>query len=475
MKHIDDARQTAGRRDSPESIPTRAAASGRSAAATCPRRCSPRSRNSKPACRQHLHAAEFQAELTRELASWVGRPTALTRAHKLSKAWGAEVWLKREDLAHTGAHKINNALGQAMLAKRLGAKRVVAETGAGQHGVASAAACARIGLPCTVYMGAVDMERQAPNVGRMKLLGATVVPVTNGDQTLRAAIDEAFRDWVSNPNDTFYIIGSAVGPHPYPYLVRELQTVIGKEARAQMLAQSGGLPDAVIACVGGGSNAIGMFHPFIGDKSVEIVGIEAGGTGKELGHNAATLAYGRPGVLQGAYSLLLQDEDGQIQETESVSAGLDYPGVGPEHSLLLWAGRVRYEAATDDESLEALTECCRTEGILPAIESAHAFAGAKRWAQRESRQEGADRPFRPRRQGHAHPAAHRVGGANEMTPSERISAAIRAGARAAPPSWPSSPPDIRCAKNSASTSRRSATRPTWSRSACRSPTRWPTA
>jgi tryptophan synthase beta chain len=331
--------------------------------------------------RQHLHSSEFQEELTRELRTWVGRPTALTYATKLSKAWGAEVWLKREDLAHTGAHKINNALGQAMLAKRLGAQRVVAETGAGQHGVASAAACARIGLPCTVYMGAVDMERQAPNVGRMKLLGATVVPVTNGDQTLRAAIDEAFRDWVGNPNDTFYIIGSAVGPHPYPYLVRELQTVIGKEARAQMIAQSGSLPDAVIACVGGGSNAIGIFHPFIGDQTVEIVGIEAGGKGKGLGQNAATLAYGRPGVLQGAYSLLLQDEDGQIQETDSVSAGLDYPGVGPEHSLLLWAGRVRYEAATDDESLAALTECCRTEGILPAIESAHAFAGAKRWAQ----------------------------------------------------------------------------------------------
>ena len=330
--------------------------------------------------KKHLHSAEFQEELKRELRTWVGRPTALTHAPKLSKAWGVDVWLKREDLAHTGAHKINNALGQAMLAKRLGAKRVVAETGAGQHGVASAAACARVGLPCTVYMGAVDMERQAPNVGRMKLLGATVVPVTSGDKTLRAAIDDAFRDWVADPTDTFYIIGSAVGPHPYPYLVRELQTVIGKEARAQMLEQSGGLPDAVISCVGGGSNAIGMFHPFIGDKSVEIVGIEAGGTGKELGHNAATLAYGRPGVLQGAYSLLLQDDEGQIQETESVSAGLDYPGVGPEHSLLLWAGRVRYEAATDDESLAALTECCRMEGILPAIESAHAFAGAKRWA-----------------------------------------------------------------------------------------------
>ena len=239
-----------------------------------------------------------------------------------------------------------------MLAKRLGAKRVVAETGAGQHGVASAAACARVGLPCTVYMGAVDMERQAPNVGRMKLLGATVVPVTNGDQTLRAAIDEAFRDWVGNPNDTFYIIGSAVGPHPYPYLVRELQTVIGKEARAQMLRASGGLPDAVISCVGGGSNAIGMFHPFIGDTVGGDHRHRSGRHGQgSSASNAATLAYGRPGVLHGAYSLLLQDENGQIQETDSVSAGLDYPGVGPEHSLLLWAGRVRYEAATDDESL----------------------------------------------------------------------------------------------------------------------------
>jgi tryptophan synthase beta chain len=332
------------------------------------------------AVKQHLHAKDFQEELAAELKSWVGRPTALTQAHKLSTAWGAQVWLKREDLAHTGAHKINNALGQALLAKRLGVARIVAETGAGQHGVATAAACARVGLPCTVYMGAVDMERQAPNVGRMKLLGATVVPVTSGDQTLRAAIDEAFRDWVSNPEDTFYIIGSAVGPHPFPYMVRELQSVIGKEARAQFQQATGGLPDLVIACVGGGSNAIGMFHPFIGDSSVQIIGIEAGGTGRGLGQNAATLAYGRPGVLHGAYSLLLQDENGQIQETHSVSAGLDYPGVGPEHSLLLWAGRVSYEAATDDESLDALTECCRSEGILPAIESSHALAGARRWA-----------------------------------------------------------------------------------------------
>jgi tryptophan synthase beta chain len=330
--------------------------------------------------REHLHRADFQQELAQELNTWVGRPTPLSFARTLSKRWGAEVWLKREDLAHTGAHKINNAVGQALLARRLGAKRIIAETGAGQHGVASAAACARLGLPCVVYMGAVDIERQAPNVGRMKLLGATVVPVTSGDKTLRAAIDEALRDWVSDPLGTYYLLGSAVGPHPYPYLVRELQAVIGKEARRQMLEQAGALPDVVFACVGGGSNAIGTFHPFIGDRGVEIIGVEAGGAGKGLGQNAATLVYGRPGVLQGSYSLLLQDENGQIQETHSVSAGLDYPGVGPEHSLLLWAGRVRYEGATDDEALAALAECSESEGILPAIESAHAFASAKKWA-----------------------------------------------------------------------------------------------
>jgi tryptophan synthase beta chain len=330
--------------------------------------------------REYLHAPEFRADLARELATWVGRPTALTHARNLSASWGAQVWLKREDLAHTGAHKINNAVGQALLAKRLGAKRVVAETGAGQHGVASAAACARVGLPCVVYMGEIDMERQAPNVGRMKLLGATVVPVTSGDRTLRAAIDEALRDWVSDPLGTYYLLGSAVGPHPYPYLVRELQAVIGREAREQMLAGAGGLPDAVIACVGGGSNSIGLFHPFLADRGVEIVGVEAGGCGAGLGQNSATLSHGRPGVLQGSFSLLLQDEDGQIQETHSVSAGLDYPGVGPEHALLLAAKRVRYESASDEEALEAVKECCESEGILPALESAHALAGARRWA-----------------------------------------------------------------------------------------------
>jgi tryptophan synthase beta chain len=330
--------------------------------------------------RHWLADADFQSELNRELRDWVGRPTALSPAPHLSKRWGAQVWLKREDLAHTGAHKINNAIGQALLARRLGAKRIVAETGAGQHGVASAAACARVGLPCTVYMGAVDMERQAPNVGRMKLLGATVVAVTSGDRTLRAAIDEALRDWVSDPTGTYYLLGSAVGGHPYPYIVRELQAVIGREARAQLLERSGALPDALFACVGGGSNAIGLFHAFLGDRSVDIIGVEAGGRGSGLGENAATLVHGRPGVLHGSYSMLLQDQHGQIQETHSISAGLDYPGVGPEHSLLSSIGRVRYEAASDEEALAAVRECCECEGILPAIESAHALAGARRWA-----------------------------------------------------------------------------------------------
>jgi len=329
-----------------------------------------------------LPTVEFQHELTAELRDWVGRPTALSPMRNLSKRWGAEVWFKREDLAHTGAHKINNALGQALLARRMGAKRIVAETGAGQHGVATAAACARLGLPCTVYMGEVDMERQAPNVGRMRLMGATVVPVTTGDRTLRAAIDEAFRDWVADPTNTFYILGSAVGPHPYPYLVRELQAIIGREARAQMLERIGHLPDCVIACVGGGSNAIGTFHAFLGDENVEIIGVEAGGRGAGLGDNAATLATGKPGVLHGTYTMLLQDADGQIQETHSVSAGLDYPGVGPEHALLREIGRVSYIMALDDEALACVEECSTYEGLLPAIESAHALAGARDWARR---------------------------------------------------------------------------------------------
>ncbi len=329
---------------------------------------------------KYLHDDDFMARLQQQLHTWVGRPTPLTPALGLGKRWGAEVYLKREDLAHTGAHKINNALGQALLAREMGAKRVIAETGAGQHGVASAAACARVGIPCTVYMGAVDIQRQAPNVDRMYQLGAEVVAVESGDKTLRAAIDEAFRNWVADPHGSYYLLGSAVGPHPYPYLVQRLQAVIGTEAREQMLAQTGALADVAVACVGGGSNAIGLFHPLLADAETELLGIEAGGHGPALGDNSATLATGKPGVLHGSYSVLLYDDDGQIQETHSVSAGLDYPGVGPEHSLLKSIGRVNYQSATDAEALDALQECCAAEGILPALESAHALAGARRWA-----------------------------------------------------------------------------------------------
>jgi len=330
---------------------------------------------------RYLNDPVFVNQLDGQLQQWVGRPTALTVAKRLGERWGAEVYLKREDLAHTGAHKINNALGQALLARRLGAQRVIAETGAGQHGVATAAACARTSIPCTVYMGALDMERQAPNVARMRQLGARVVGVQSGDRTLRSAINEAFRDWVADPDNSYYLLGSAVGPHPYPYLVRELQAVIGREARRQMLDIADGLPDAAIACVGGGSNAIGLFHGFLADDTVSLIGVEAGGRGGGLGDHSATLAAGSPGILHGCYSMLLQDEHGQVQETHSVSAGLDYPGVGPEHALLNAIGRARYTTATDIEALEAVEECCALEGILPALESAHALAGAKRWAQ----------------------------------------------------------------------------------------------
>lgn len=330
--------------------------------------------------REALADHRFRQEFEAELRDWIGRPTALTRAHGLGEAWGADIWLKREDLAHTGAHKINNAIGQALLARRMGARRVIAETGAGQHGVASAAACARLGLPCTVYMGEVDAARQRPNLQRMKLLGAQVVEVTSGDRTLRAAIDEALRDWVSDPESTYYLLGSAVGPHPYPWLVRELQAVIGREARSGMLAALGRLPDVVVACVGGGSNAIGIFHAFLGDPEVELLGIEAGGSGTGLGEHAATASLGSAGVLHGSRSLLLQDEFGQVRDTHSVSAGLDYPGVGPEHAFLAAIGRVRYDSIGDDEAVAALRECAGTEGIIPALESAHAMAGAGRLA-----------------------------------------------------------------------------------------------
>lgn len=331
-----------------------------------------------------LPSENFRKKFEYELHHWIGRPTALSPAPGLSRSWGAEIWLKREDLAHTGAHKINNAIGQALLARELGAERIIAETGAGQHGVATAAACARLSLPCVVYMGAVDVARQSPNVARMEMLGAEVVPVTTGDQTLRAAIDEAMRAWVKDPMETYYLLGSVVGPHPYPYLVRELQSVIGREARHQMVMSAGSLPEIAVACVGGGSNAIGLFHEFIGDKDVRLIGVEAGGEGDELGQHAATLSRGSPGVLHGCFSYLLQDKDGQVQETHSISAGLDYPGVGPEHSLLKTIERVEYITASDVDALQALNECCLLEGILPALESAHALAGAKQIASENS-------------------------------------------------------------------------------------------
>lgn len=323
----------------------------------------------------------FAAALGDELRDFVGRPTPLTPARNLSDAWGAEIWFKREDLAHTGAHKINNAMGQALLAKRMGARRIVAETGAGQHGVASAAACARLGLPCVVYMGAVDVERQAPNVDRMRRLGAEVRPVTGGDATLRAAIDEALRHWVADPEETFYLLGSAVGPHPYPWLVRQLQRIIGDEARRDLPLRAGGPPDHVVACVGGGSNAIGLFHAFLGDPDVHIVGVEPGGHGDQIGQHAATIAYGTPGVLHGCHTLLLQDLHGQVQETDSVSAGLDYSAVGPEHAFLHHIGRVKYTTAGDAAALAAFGDLCRHEGIIPALETAHALAGAREIAQ----------------------------------------------------------------------------------------------
>jgi len=330
--------------------------------------------------REAMHSGRFARALDKELATWVGRPTPLTHAPRLGEAWGASVWLKREDLAHTGAHKINNALGQVLLAKRMGAKRIVAETGAGQHGVATAAACARLGMSCVVYMGAVDVERQAPNVRRMRMMGAEVVPVTAGDATLRAAVDEALRDWVSDPEGTFYVLGSAVGPHPYPWLVRELQAVIGRETREQVLAATERLPDLLVACVGGGSNAIGLFHPFVADADVAMLGVEAGGRGTGLGEHAAPLTHGREGVLHGARSMLLHDEHGQVHETASVSAGLDYPSVGPEHALFAEVGRATYIAVSDEEALDALEEVAQLEGILIALETAHAFAGARQWA-----------------------------------------------------------------------------------------------
>ena len=320
---------------------------------------------------------EFQERLEHLLHTYAGRPTALYFAENLTRACGgAKIYLKREDLAHTGAHKINNALGQALLAQRMGKKRIIAETGAGQHGVASATACAMLGLECIVYMGSEDIKRQSLNVFRMKLLKAEVISVDSGTQTLKDAINEAIRDWVTNVETTHYLIGSAVGPHPYPVMVRDFQTVIGREARAQLLEIEGRLPDYVLACVGGGSNSIGMFHPFVPDEDVKLVGLEAGGEGVSTGKHSATLSAGRPGVLHGAMSYLLQDEHGQVQETHSISAGLDYPGVGPEHSYLKDSGRAEYREVNDADALEAFHLLCRTEGIIPALESSHAVYAA---------------------------------------------------------------------------------------------------
>ncbi|HBQ91475.1 MAG TPA: tryptophan synthase subunit beta [Erythrobacter sp.] len=330
---------------------------------------------------------EFQREFDDLLEHYVGRPSPLYFAERLTEALragspeghGAQVWFKRDELNHTGAHKINNCIGQILLAIRMGKTRIIAETGAGQHGVATATVCARFGLPCVIYMGAEDVRRQSPNVFRMKLLGAEIVPVTSGRGTLKDAMNEGLRDWVANVHDTFYIIGTAAGPHPYPEMVRDFQSIIGKEARAQMLERIGRLPDLAVACIGGGSNALGMFHPFLDDAEVKLLGVEAAGHGLDGNEHAASLLGGFPGVLHGNKTYLLQDEDGQITEGHSISAGLDYPGIGPEHAWLKDSGRVEYTAVTDDEALEAFQLLCRTEGIIPALEPSHAISAvAKR-------------------------------------------------------------------------------------------------
>ncbi len=339
----------------------------------------------------HYRAAKadpaFQAEFDDLLEHYVGRPSPLYFAERLTAALresapaghGAQIWFKRDELNHTGAHKINNCVGQILLARRMGKTRIIAETGAGQHGVATATVCARFGLPCVIYMGARDIERQQPNVFRMKLLGAEVRPVTSGAATLKDAMNEGLRDWVANVHDTFYIIGTAAGPHPYPELVRDFQSVIGREARAQMLARTGRLPDLLVAAIGGGSNAIGLFHPFLDDADVKMLGVEAAGHGLDKQH-AASLAGGLPGVLHGNKTYLLQDEDGQITEAHSISAGLDYPGIGPEHAWLRDIGRVEYSSATDSEALDAFQLLCRTEGIIPALEPSHAIAAVAKVA-----------------------------------------------------------------------------------------------
>ena len=333
------------------------------------------------AYRKYIRDEDFLAEFDHDLKTFVGRPSPLYHARRWSeKLGGAQIYLKREDLNHTGAHKVNNTVGQALLAKRMGKTRIIAETGAGQHGVATATVAARLGLECVVYMGAEDIRRQAVNVFRMKLLGAEVVEVTSGSQTLKDALNEAMRDWVSNVDDTFYIIGTVAGPHPYPVLVRDLQSVIGRETREQCLEATGRLPDALVACVGGGSNAIGLFHPFLDDAAVRLIGVEAGGLGLRTGRHAAPLSAGKPGVLHGNRTYLMEDDHGQIQPTHSISAGLDYPGVGPEHAWLKDSGRVEYVAVNDAEAVAAFHDLTRTEGIMPALESSHALAHVQKIA-----------------------------------------------------------------------------------------------
>lgn len=329
----------------------------------------------------YLNDAVFLKKLDTELCCYVGRPSSLYHAQRWSDILGgAQIYLKREDLNHTGSHKINNAIGQSLLAQQLGKTRIIAETGAGQHGVATATVAARLGLECVIYMGANDIQRQSTNVFRMKLLGATVVPVTCGSRTLKDALNEAMRDWVTNVDNTFYIIGTVAGPHPYPMIVRELQTVIGREARRQSMEQTGKLPDALVACVGGGSNAIGLFHPFLEDKNIVMYGVEAGGHGLDTGKHSAPLNVGTPGVLHGSKTYILQDKNGQIMETHSISAGLDYPGVGPEHAWLRDTGRVQYVEVNDEQALAAFHDVTKTEGIIPALESSHALAYAKQLA-----------------------------------------------------------------------------------------------
>ena len=327
------------------------------------------------AYKQYKNDAAFQAEMDKDLADFVGRPSPIYHAENWTrKLGGAQIYLKREDLNHTGAHKVNNTIGQALMAKRMGKTRIIAETGAGQHGVATATVAARLGMECVVYMGAEDVERQAQNVYRMKLLGAEVVPVQSGSKTLKDALNEALRDWVTNVDDTFYIIGTVAGPHPYPAMVRDFQSVIGREARQQMINTTGKLPDALVACIGGGSNAIGLFYPFIEDKSVAMIGVEGAGHGLQTGQHSAPLSAGTPGVLHGNRTYLIQDAAGQITETHSISAGLDYPGVGPEHAWLKDIGRAQYVTVTDNEALDAFHELTRTEGIIPALETSHALA-----------------------------------------------------------------------------------------------------